>query len=247
MTTKVWGDLAEKLASFQSPGRSLNSWHYTCESWTIKKAEDQRIDAFERWCWRRLLDRWVPWTERRSNQSILKEINPEYSLEGLILKLTLQYFGHLMQKANSLERTLILGKIEGRRRGWQRMKWFMASSIQRTWVWTNSGRQWRSGRPGVLQSMGSRRVGHDWVTEQQQQMLVKIIQSCPTLCKPMDWGLPGSSVHGTLQARTLEWVAIPFSRASSQPRDQTQVSHIAGRFLLSEPPGKPQDTMPSFC
>ena len=87
---------------------------YGCESWTIKKAECQRIDVFELWCWRRLLR--VPWTERRSNQSILKEINPEYSLQGLMLKLKLQYFGHLMQRANSLEKTLMLDKIEGRRR-----------------------------------------------------------------------------------------------------------------------------------
>ena len=87
---------------------------YGCESWTIKTAEHQRIDAFELWCWRRLLR--VPWTARRSNQSILKEISPEYSLEGLMLKLKLQYFGHLMQRTNSLEKTLMLGKIEGRRR-----------------------------------------------------------------------------------------------------------------------------------
>ena len=87
---------------------------YRCESWTIKRAESQRLDAFELWCWRRLLR--VPWTARRSNQSILKEISPEYSLEGLMLKLKLQYFGHLMQISNSLEKTLILGKIEGRRR-----------------------------------------------------------------------------------------------------------------------------------
>ena len=87
---------------------------YGCESWTIKKAEHQRIDAFELWCWRRLLR--VPWTARRSNQSILKEISPEYSLEGLILKLKLQYFGHLMRRADSLEKTLMLGRIEGRRR-----------------------------------------------------------------------------------------------------------------------------------
>ena len=87
---------------------------YGCESWTIKKAEDQIIDAFELWCWRRLLR--VPWTARRSNQPIVKEISPEYSLEGLILKLKLQYFGHLMQRADSFEKTLMLGKIEGRRR-----------------------------------------------------------------------------------------------------------------------------------
>ena len=99
---------------------------YGCESWTIKKAECWRIDTFELWCWRRLLR--VPWTARRSNQSILKEISPEYSLEysleGLMLKLKLQYFGHLMQRTDSLEKTLMLGKIEGRRRrGWQRMRW----------------------------------------------------------------------------------------------------------------------------
>ena len=95
---------------------------YGCEGWTIKKAECQRIDAFELWCWRRLLR--VPWTATRSNQSILKEISPEYSLEGLMLKLKFQYFGHLMQRADSLEKTLMLGKIEGRRRrGRQRMRW----------------------------------------------------------------------------------------------------------------------------
>ena len=95
---------------------------YRCESGTIKKAEPQRIDAFELWCWRRLLR--VPWTARRSNQSILKEIRPEYSLEGLILKLKLQYFGYLMQRAESLEKTLMLAKIEGgRRSGRQRMRW----------------------------------------------------------------------------------------------------------------------------
>ena len=95
---------------------------YGCESWTVKNAEHRRIDAFELWCWRRLLR--VPWTARRSNQSILKEISSEYSLEGLMLKLKLQYFGHMMRRANSLEKTLMLGKIEGRRRrGRQRMRW----------------------------------------------------------------------------------------------------------------------------
>ena len=94
---------------------------YGCESWTIKKAESRKIDAFELWCWGRLLR--VPWTARRSNQSILKEISPEYSLGGLILKLKLQYFGHLKQRTDSLEKTLMLGKIDGRRTGRQRMRW----------------------------------------------------------------------------------------------------------------------------
>ena len=95
---------------------------YECESWTVKKAEHQRIDAFERWCWRRVLK--VSWTARRWNQPILKEINPEYSPEGLMLKVKLQYFGHLMQRADSLEKTLMLGKTEGRRRRrWQKMRW----------------------------------------------------------------------------------------------------------------------------
>ena len=106
---------------------------YGCESWTIKKAECWRIDAFELWCWRRLLR--VPWTSRRSNQSILKEISPEYSLEGLMLKLKLQYFGHLTLRANSLEKMLMLGKIESRRRrGWQRIRCWMASLTLWTWV-----------------------------------------------------------------------------------------------------------------
>ena len=113
---------------------------------------------------RRLLR--VPWTSKRSNQSILKEIRPEYSLEGLILKLKLQYFCHLMRRTDSFEKTLMLGKIEGRRRrgdrGWDG---WMALLTQRTWVWVNSGSWWRTGRPGVLQSMGSQRVGHDWATE----------------------------------------------------------------------------------
>ena len=111
---------------------------YGCESWTIKKAERQRTDAFELWCWKRLLR--VPWTARRSNQSILKEIIPEYALERLMLKLKLQYFGHLMRRVNSLEKTVMLGKIEGRRRRWwQRMRWLDGITDWRIWVWVNSG------------------------------------------------------------------------------------------------------------
>ena len=113
---------------------------YGCESWTLKKAEHRRIDAFELWCWRRLLR--VAWTARRSNQSILKEISPGISSEGMMLKLKLQYFGHLMQRADSFEKILMLGKIEGRRRrGRQRMYGWMASLTQWTWVWVDS-RSW---------------------------------------------------------------------------------------------------------
>ena len=116
-----------------------------CESWSTKKAECQRIDAFELWCWRRLLR--VPWTARRSNQSILKEISPGCSLEGLMLKLKLQYSGHLMWRADSFEKTLILGKIKGRRRrGRQRMRWLDGITTQCTWVWLNSGSCWWTGR-----------------------------------------------------------------------------------------------------
>ena len=126
---------------------------YGCESWTIKKAEHWRIDACDLWCWRRLLR--VPWTARRSNQSIIKEISPECSLEGLMLKLKLQYFGHLMWRTVSLEKALMLGKMEGgRRRGQQRMRWLDGITDSMTRVWVNSGNWWWTGKPGVLQSMG---------------------------------------------------------------------------------------------
>ena len=129
---------------------------YGCDSRTIKKAEHWRTDAFELWCWRRLLR--VPWTTSRSNQSTLKKISPEYSLEGLMLKLKLQYFGHLVQRTASLEKTLILRKIEGRRgRGWDN---WMASLTWWTWVWASPGSWWWTGNPGMLQSMGP--TLNDW-------------------------------------------------------------------------------------
>ena len=133
-------------------------------SWTVKKAEHCRIDVFELWCWRRLLR--VPCTARRSNQSILKEISLTYSLEGLLPKLKFQYFGHLMQRTNSLEKTLMQGRLRARGKGDDRgQDGWMASLIQWTRVWVNSGSWWWTGRPGVLQSMGSQRVGHNWETE----------------------------------------------------------------------------------
>ena len=137
---------------------------YGCESWTVKKAEHWKIDAFELWCWGRLLR--VPWTARRSNQSILEEISPGCSLEGLMLKLKLQYFGYLMQRVDSLEKTVMLGRIGGRRRrGRQRMRWWMTSPTQWAWVWVNSGCWWWKGRTGVLGFMGLQGVGHYWATE----------------------------------------------------------------------------------
>ena len=136
---------------------------YGCESWTTKKAEHQRIDAFELWYWKRLLR--VPWTARRSNLSISKEISLEYSLEWLIPKLKLQFFGHLMQRTDSMEKTLMLGKIEGRRRrdhrGWDG---WMASPTWWTWVRASSWCWWWTGKPGVLQSLGPKSQ-HNWEIE----------------------------------------------------------------------------------
>ena len=153
---------ANKGPSRQGYGFSSNHvWMWELdykESWVPKN-----------WCfWTVVLEKTlrVPWTVRRSNQSILKEISPGCSLEGLIMKLKLQYFGHLMRRTDSFEKTLMLGKIEGRRRrGWQRIDGWIASLTPWTWVWVNSGSWWWTGRPGVLQSMGSQRVGHDWVTK----------------------------------------------------------------------------------
>ena len=137
---------------------------YGCESWTIKKAEHQRIDAFELWCWRKLLR--IPWTARRSNQSILKEVSPGCSLEGLMLRVKLQYFGHLMQRADYLKRPWCWERLraggEGDDRGWAG---WMASLTQWTWVWVGSGSWWWTGSPGMLRSMGSQRVRYDWATE----------------------------------------------------------------------------------
>ena len=150
---------------------------FGCESWTIKKAECWRIGAFELWCWRRHLR--VPWTARRSNKSILKEISPKYSLERLMLKLRLQYFGHLMERTDSLEKTLMLGKIEGGRRGQQRMRRLDGTtnatdvSLSKLWGW-----RW-TGKPGVLQSMG-----HKQSDTTELLNWAELILTCSWLCHP---------------------------------------------------------------
>ena len=183
---------------------------YVFVSWTIEKDEQRRIGVFELWCWRRLLK--VPWTAKRSNQSILKEINPGYSLEGLMLKLKLQSFCHLMRRADSLEKTVMLGKIEGGDdRGWHG---WMASPAQWTWVWVNSGRWWRTGKPAVLQSVGSQRVRHEWVTEQQQIFWKQLSVGCKF--KFYLFKRPGIFFPNILNLRLLKFVGVECDASESK-------------------------------
>ena len=199
---------------------------YGCESWTTKAAEHWRTDAFEQWCWKRLF-LIVPWPARKSNQSILKETGPEYSLEGLILKLKLQYFGHWFEELTHWKRPWCLEIFEGRRRGgWLRMRCWMASATQWTCIWASSGRWWRIVKPGVPHAVHGVAKSWTWLSNWTTTALNVSLQP------------PRLLVYGIFPA-ILEWVATPSSRVPFQLRDRTQVSCIAGRFFTAEQPGKP--------
>ena len=182
---------------------------YGCESWTVKKPECRRIDAFELWCWRRLLR--VPWTARRSNYSILKEISAGFSLEGLTLKLKLQYFGYLMRRVDSLEKTLILGGIGSRkRRRQQRMRWLVGitDSMHMSFGW--SGSWWWTGRTGMLWFMRSQRVRHDWATELNWTELNLVFQKSSKISLEEEPGTCPKAIQLFLGCSSLVSASPPF-------------------------------------
>ena len=222
---------------------SIGTQNWEQKSWCIQTVKlDKTLES--------------PWAARRSNLSMLKEkVSPEYSLEVLMFKLKLRYFGFLIRRADSLEKTLMLGKIEARkRRGQQRMRWLdgitdsMDMSLSKfrkivkdreAWHtavhWVTKSQTWLSDWTVTNASLGfpSGSDDIDLPTVQDEKVKVKVAQSCPTLCDPMDYNLPGSSVHGNLQTRILEWVDYPFSSVSSWPRNWTRVSCIVSGFFTS--------------
>ena len=191
---------------------------YSCESWTIKKEEHQRIDAFKLWCRRRLLK--VPWTAMRPNQSVFREINTDYSLEDLMLKLKLQHFGQMMQMPTHWKNLSFWERLGAEEEGWDG---WMESPTQWTWTWANFGSWWGTGRPGELHSMGSQRVGHDWVTEQQQWTVAQKVS--------LSMWFPQQEY----------WNGLPFPPPGDFPSPGIKiwVSYISRGFFTTEPPGKP--------
>ena len=224
---------------------------YGCESWTLKKAECWRIDAFELWCWRGLLR--VPWTARRSNQSVLKEISPGCSLEGMMVKLELQYFGHLMRRVDSLEKTLMLGGIGGRRRrGWQRMRWLdgitdsMDMSLRELWEMVMDREAWRAAIHGVAESQtwmsnwtelkGTKRLNTALISMFIQKTKCVLSRFSHVQLFASLWTVASQVPLSMGFSRQEYWsgLAMASSRESSRSRDRTCVSYHCGSCTVGE-------------